>query len=295
MGLARRTLGQTVVRTLERTLGRPPAGPARWPCGLPLRGLPLRSVGLALLIVACRSQDAPTAPLATATAPAVQVARAADPLDHGHGAQPLGTSQAAVSAGDSPLHVAGRPATEPAPAAAPSAGPAPTSGPAPAAQAAVVAPQRIRKFIDVQAARQHPPIAAALPPGVAEALGQTRVPALLPDDTAFLAKALPVGHPDWYSLSSSYAGMTVVVQGDRVATVDDELAPADWRPPSWQAPLVTRNEGIVEATFLAWGASYAVSIECADPAHDPRCNQDAAILTLVQSLRRWPGPAGEAR
>ena len=153
---------------------------------------------------------------------------------------------------------------------------------------------RVRKALDGDAALSHPALSPELADTAASTLRTTSVPVLLPEDGAFLQQMFPVSHRDWYSLSSSYAGITVVVQGDRVATVDPEMVPAGWQAPSWRAPLVTRNEGIVEATFLAFGASYAVSVECAAPATDARCTEDAALLQLVQSLRRWPGPSGGA-
>ena len=82
-------------------------------------------------------------------------------------------------------------------------------------------------------------------------------------------------------------GATWVVQGDRVATLDPDLAPATWRAPTWSEPYVSRNEGIAEATFLAFGASYTVSVECADPERDVRCTGEAALRQAVADLRRW--------
>lgn len=239
----------------------------------------LLAVALCLVSCACRGEPAVAERQLAGKHQADQVALARLPgLTASHQARPAWT--AAV-----------------APAAKP-----PTGGAAEEAQAAIAPvaagltaqPKRIRKAIDWQAALSHPVLGQPLPAAASSALHSTGVPVLLPMDSAFLSAMLPVGHPDWYSLSSTYGGMTVVVQGDRVATIDPEMVPTDWQPPTWQAPLVTRNEGIVEATFLAWGASYAVSIECADPAQDRRCTEDAALLNLVQALRRWPGQPGEA-
>ncbi len=161
------------------------------------------------------------------------------------------------------------------------------ASPAPAVEATAVVPKRLRKSVDDTLAQAHPAARHRLTEGQLAHLAQTTVPVLWPDLPAFLSQALATAGEDWFSLSSTYAGATVVVQGDRLATLDPEMIPAGWVAPTWNSPLVGRNEGIVEATFLAWGASYAVSIECADPADDVRCTQDASVLELVGQLRRW--------
>lgn len=164
------------------------------------------------------------------------------------------------------------------------------ASPAPAVEATAVVPKRLRKSVDDTLAQAHPAARHQLTEGQLAVLSQTTVPVLWPDLPAFLDHALATADGDWFSLSSTYAGATVVIQGDRLATLDPEMIPAGWVAPTWNSPLVGRNEGIVEATFLAWGASYAVSIECADPAGDERCTQDAAVLDLVGQLRRWNRP-----
>lgn len=248
---------------------------------LPLRSRVLRVAGLCLLVAACRGQ------------PALPVAQTAEKLQLAQTGPVIGFSLGAIEGGHEPArHSSQNAVTERV--WVPSAPTMDNSATEQPPGATVAIPKRIHKFMDLQVARSHPALKASLPAAVASALRLTGVPALLPENSSFLDAVLPVGHPDWYSLSSTYAGITVVVQGDSVATVDPEMAPADWQPPTWQAPLVTRNEGIVEATFLAWGASYVVSIECADPAQDRRCTEDAELLTLVQSLRRWPSQPGEA-
>ena len=171
---------------------------------------------------------------------------------------------------------------------------APVASPTPAPEALAVVPKRVRKSVDDTLAQAHPAARHPLTEGQLALLSQTTVPVLWPDLPAFLNKALATAGDDWFSLSSTYAGATVVVQGDRLATVDPEMIPAGWVAPTWNSPLVGRNEGIVEATFLAWGASYAVSIECADPMGDERCTQDGAVLEIVGQLRRWNRPERRA-
>lgn len=156
-------------------------------------------------------------------------------------------------------------------------------------------PVRLRKHIDAEAARAHPATQLQPSPAQRAALRATQVPVLWPEEPALLEAALATAEGDWYSLSAQRDGVTVVVQGDRVATVDPDMRPAGWVTPTWQAPLLGRNEGIVEATFVAWGASYAVSIECSDPSGDRRCTEDAAVLALIAQLRRWPGSEGGPR
>jgi hypothetical protein len=146
--------------------------------------------------------------------------------------------------------------------------------------------------VDWQAAAHHPGLTVALPSALQQALTKAQLPLLLPDRGAFYPTAIATAEADWYTVTATWDGITVVVQGDRVATVDPEMAPAGWTAPTWSAPLVTRNEGIVEATWLAFGASYVVSIECASPLLDPRCTEDAAVLEWLGSLRRWSATGG---
>lgn len=163
-----------------------------------------------------------------------------------------------------------------------------------AGQAAPVQPlTRIRKAIDLNLAGSHPPATVTLPQAVAHTLAATTVPVLLPDWAAVVGAWQATAEADWYTLTATLDGVTWVVQGDRVATVDPELAPAGWQPPTWQQPYLSRNELIAEATFLAYGASYSISVECADPEHDVRCTGDAAVQEAVASLRRCS--AGGAR
>ena len=154
--------------------------------------------------------------------------------------------------------------------------------------------QRVRKAIDWPAAAEHPPFAATLAPAQAQTLQRAQLPVLLPAAGPPTANATATAEADWYTLSAHDGDCTVVVQGDRIATLDPDMAPADWQPPNWQHPLVTRNEGIVEATFLAFGASYVVAVECGRPDRDARCTEDAFVESLVAAMRRWsPTGAGQ--
>ena len=144
---------------------------------------------------------------------------------------------------------------------------------------------RVRKAIDETAAARHPVLTVALNADQLRILRRAELPVLLPAEVAVLNAGLATAERDWYSLSSSYDGLTVVVQGDRLATIDPEMIPAGWVAPTWQSPLVTRNEGIAEATFLAFGASYLVAVECAEPDRDIRCTEDAFVVQAIASLR----------
>lgn len=152
---------------------------------------------------------------------------------------------------------------------------------------------RVRKAIDWAAAASHPRLESPLTLAQMRVLRDAELPVLLPAAQPWLAVGVATAGRDWYSLSARHGDWTVVVQGDRVASRDPDLAPRDWTPPTWPAPLVTRNEGVVEATFLAFGASYNVGVECAQHETDPRCRDDAFVLELVASLRRW-SPGGAA-
>ncbi|MSQ83160.1 MAG: hypothetical protein EXR77_09660 [Myxococcales bacterium] len=144
---------------------------------------------------------------------------------------------------------------------------------------------RVRKAIDDSAAGRHPALTVALNPVQLRILRRAELPVLLPAEAAVLNAGLATAERDWYSLSSNQDGLTIVVQGDRVATVDPGMIPAGWVAPTWQSPLVTRNEGIAEATFLAFGASYLVAVECAQPDRDIRCTEDDFVVHAIASLR----------
>ncbi len=251
-----------------------PVGSSWWRCGILVGG------ALGFFAPACQGERSQSTPLIQTTSDIYEPHSTIIPPRSRTKGQPISRGADAAAAGLAPI---AKPGGE--------SGAAPEVAPSPNEPTFV--PKRIRKVLDSTAAQEHPALQEALPRDAVSALRSTRVPVLLPADYYFHTNMFPVGHPDWYSTTSTYAGMTVVVQGDRVATLDPEAAPAGWRAPTWRAPLVTHNEGIVEATFLAWGASYVVSIECADPASDPRCTGDGAVLNMVQMLRRWPGQARE--
>ena len=121
--------------------------------------------------------------------------------------------------------------------------------------AAAVALPRVRKAIDAVAAAAHPPLASPLPNSSLRTLRRADLPVLLPDDALWLQPGIATAERDWYALSATADGLTIVVQGDRTALVDPEMVPENWTPPTWHAPLVFRNEAIVHATFLAFGAA----------------------------------------
>lgn len=139
--------------------------------------------------------------------------------------------------------------------------------------------------IDSAIAELHPALKSPLPAGIAAALPPLRLPVLLPDD----GKRLHAGHlsaeQDWYALSWHEDGATVLVQGTREGFESPDV-PADFPTPTWRTPLVVRNELIVDATFVLAGASYLVSVECAQPETDVRCTKDKFVLGLVASLGR---------
>lgn len=149
----------------------------------------------------------------------------------------------------------------------------------------------VRKAVDFVAARAHPPLLAPVTPQQADTLGKATLPVLLPDAPAWLQAGVATAERDWYALSVNRDGVMLYVQGDRLATLDPDLPPANFDVPTWTRPLVTRNEATVDATFLAFGVSYLVAVECARPYEDVRCTEDAFVLAQVASLRRLAVPA----
>ena len=124
-----------------------------------------------------------------------------------------------------------------------------------------------------------------LDPARRELLRTTSARVLLPPQPTYLAAAFLTADTDWYTASIDGNGITIVIEG-RSRSIDHPEIRAAFPPtPASRAkPRVGRNELIVESAFLEQDTSYSVEVECAMPATDPRCTEDAFVRGLTTSL-----------
>lgn len=128
-------------------------------------------------------------------------------------------------------------------------------------------------------------------PSEARALVPTsRVPVLAPRAPGLASAAKLVVRPNFTALSTNgegeHAGLTVSVSATRVAHryagTPEAVGPARVRGD--KPAFITQNEGIWSATWRENGLSYVVEVECARPAEDARCKDDAFLRSVVEDL-----------
>ncbi len=158
---------------------------------------------------------------------------------------------------------------------------------APVAPAAEPLPGQVRPrlaVVDWKAAAAHARVADSVLPGALRAtLTTSPVPALVPRDKVPLERAKAMRGASWYAVHISLDGHVVSVSGNHaevfVPGVSDRVTPR----PDFDL-LVSRSRGVATATFKAFGASYAVEVECERPFEDPRCTRDEYVRALVSDL-----------
>ena len=124
-----------------------------------------------------------------------------------------------------------------------------------------------------------------LPAELRDRVDESAVPVLLPRSLD-LARATLVVEPTFTALSVPAPGITVSLHTVRIAHQHPGVTAA-WgrtaRPMRGGTGHVTVNEGIRVATWIEGGITYALDLECAQ-AGDPRCADDAYLLSLVEEL-----------
>jgi hypothetical protein len=156
------------------------------------------------------------------------------------------------------------------------------------------APSQLRPklaVVDWNAAAAHPRVPSSeLPATLRTTLSASPVPALVPRGKASLVHAKAMRGASWYSVYMPLEGHVVSVSGNHaevfVPGVSDRVTPR----PDFDL-LVSRSRGVVTATFKAFGASYAVEVECERPFEDPRCTQDDYVRSLAADLALAGGGA----
>lgn len=99
----------------------------------------------------------------------------------------------------------------------------------------------------------------------------------------------------WYTATYRFSDHNVVVEGTRI--IFDDSIPEGVTIPVRAAPRVAITHHIVDATFVAWGASYTVSMECENAATNPKCANGKAVTAVIDELLVADSPAAlrEAR
>ena len=93
----------------------------------------------------------------------------------------------------------------------------------------------------------------------------------------------------WYTATYKFSDYNVVVGGKRMLFDDRVLG--EFQEPTRSDPRITSTHYILDATFVEWGGSYTVSIECNMPHENPKCTDNTTILTLVNELFLVESPA----
>jgi hypothetical protein len=93
----------------------------------------------------------------------------------------------------------------------------------------------------------------------------------------------------WYTASYRFSDHNVVVEGTRI--IFDDPLPEGVTEPTRATPRSSIIHHIVDATFVAWGASYTVSMECNNPGTNPKCANDKAIKKVIKELQLADSPA----
>lgn len=143
-----------------------------------------------------------------------------------------------------------------------------------------VAPQTI----DWAEANRHPRVKDGLiPAGQTPHLNAASLPVLLPQDDQLLASvALSTGDL-WYGADMNADGIHVFVHGSRGAFPIDLKLSAEQRE-NIQNFTIYRSHEIVTLTFQMYGAAYRIDVECDKPTNDARCNQDAFVTQMAETL-----------
>ena len=98
-----------------------------------------------------------------------------------------------------------------------------------------------------------------------------------------------VSNKNWYTATYNFPDYNLVIGGKRVQFDDKVLG--TFEEPARSAPRITSTHYIIDATFVEWGASYTLSLECDMPHENPKCTDSKTILTLVNELFLVESPA----
>ena len=126
------------------------------------------------------------------------------------------------------------------------------------------------------------------------AIERTPIPVLWPAGTTGLRRTAFIGKDQFYSLAATAAAplpgggtatATITLQGTRRLMQYEHMPRGVANRAYRNRPAYfTVNEGIASATWLEFGVSYSLDVECDTPV-DARCMGDGYVKELVESLR----------
>ncbi|MEO1137192.1 MAG: hypothetical protein AAFW68_11410, partial [Pseudomonadota bacterium] len=140
------------------------------------------------------------------------------------------------------------------------------------------------------------PLAATRLPNVAEAeVTRVRIPVLIPADAAVRNNVKVYGMENVYTAVAdidSEASLSITGTCNRVVGGDPDVVAFRKRLAEGPRRLagtgaayqISRNDYGVDLSFSKFGCGYVMTIECGDPAADPRCAQDDYITGLADSM-----------
>ena len=121
-------------------------------------------------------------------------------------------------------------------------------------------------------------------------INQITIPVLLPTDPNLAAGLRIFPNGDFYTVSTSAGGMSLVLTGGGRAfplspatagvLPNGDLAariPAD-------GVVIEQTEAGIDASFTRFGAAYSIALECAKSHADPRCKTDAYVRGVIARL-----------
>jgi len=154
-----------------------------------------------------------------------------------------------------------------------------------------IALQTVDRPVDWLATRNHPEFdSAPLTTEIDDKIKSSPVPVLLPANSGIAEKALlkdmhmTIGDA-FYAANLTHDGVLVQIVGSSRHAVAASQANLDVPPWGEHQNSISREEGIVELDFTAFGVSYNVVIECIESDNDPRCLQDRFITDISDRLR----------
>jgi hypothetical protein len=122
------------------------------------------------------------------------------------------------------------------------------------------------------------------------AIDQVNIPVLLPGDPELGSSLRIFPNGAFYTVSASASGMSFVMTGAGRAF---PLAPSTAKAlPKGELAARMPGDGIVieqteagvDASFSRYGATYSISLECAQSHNDSRCKDDSYIRAMIGRL-----------
>jgi len=125
---------------------------------------------------------------------------------------------------------------------------------------------------------------AALDDQARQAVDQAPVPVMVPAGREWLARARVIARQHWVAVSSANDGVTISIQGNRLAHRYPQIPPArgNRQIRGWPG-FITQQDHIWSLSWLEHGVAYTLDLECASP-EDARCADERHALELAAGL-----------